>query len=137
MTYAEQVKSEIVARYGVPVRCNVQIIPRGVSGIDPTLPMNLKAIKDRKLQAYRARMVDQAPKASIRQTRLQAEIEKCQSALMGEMDTLTRTVLTLRCEGKNFRQIAAETSKAVSMVHGIVKRACDGVAAERSNEKKA
>lgn len=123
MTYAEQVKSEVAARYGVPVRCKVQIIPRGVSGIDPTLPVNWMAVRDRQLQAHRARAAAEAPKVSVRQTRLKAEIEKCRAALLGETDPLTRAVLALRCEGKNFRQIAAETGKAVSKVHGIVKRA--------------
>ncbi|WP_104494191.1 sigma-70 RNA polymerase sigma factor region 4 domain-containing protein [Paracoccus denitrificans] len=123
MTYADHVKAEVAARYGVPVRCDVQIIPRGVSGIDPTLPMNWLAVRDRLRQAHQARPVEVPPKLSIRQTRLKAEIEKCQVALLGELDPLVRTVLALRCEGKNFRQIAAETGKAVSMVHGIVKRA--------------
>lgn len=123
MTYADHVKAEVAARYGVPVRCDVQIIPRGVSGIDPTLPMNWLAVRDRLRQAHQARPVEVPPKLSIRQARLKAQIEKCQVALSGEVDPLARTVLMLRCEGKNFRQIAAETGKALSMVHGIVKRA--------------
>lgn len=126
MTYAEQVKAEVAARYGVPVRCDVQIIPRGVFGIDPNLPMNWLAVRDRQRQGRLARVQVEAPtKTSIRQTRLKAEIEKCRAALLGETDPLTWTVLKLRCEGKNFRQIAAETGKAVSKVHGILKAATD------------
>ncbi|WP_323009646.1 hypothetical protein [Paracoccus sp. (in: a-proteobacteria)] len=128
MIYAEQVKAEVAARYGVPVRCKVQIIPRGVSGIDPSLLMNWKAVRDRQLQAHRARIAAQAPKLSIRQTRLNAEIENCRAALERETDPVVRAILTLRSEGKNFRQIAAETGKALSKVHGIVKRAGDGKA---------
>lgn len=128
MTYADQVKSEVAARYGVPVRCNVQIIPRGVSGIDPTLPMNWLAVRDRLRQAHQARVpVEPPPKVSVRQTRLDAEIEKCRVALEREADPVVRAILTLRSEGKNFRQIAADTGKAVSKVHGVVKRATDQV----------
>ena len=30
MTYSDKVRAEVAARYGVPVRCQVQIIPPGV-----------------------------------------------------------------------------------------------------------
>ncbi|MTH34423.1 hypothetical protein GL279_07410 [Paracoccus limosus] len=35
MTYVEQVKAEVAARYGVPVLCEVRIIPRGASALAP------------------------------------------------------------------------------------------------------
>jgi hypothetical protein len=34
MTYSDQVQAEVAARYGVPVRCQVQIIPQGVIAAD-------------------------------------------------------------------------------------------------------
>ncbi|WP_112312429.1 helix-turn-helix domain-containing protein [Pseudogemmobacter bohemicus] len=34
MTYSDQVRAEVAARYGVPVRCKVQIIPQGVIAAD-------------------------------------------------------------------------------------------------------
>ena len=33
MTYSDKVRAEVAARYGVPVRCPVQIIPPGVIGM--------------------------------------------------------------------------------------------------------
>ena len=34
MTYSDQVRAEVAARYGVKVRCTVQIIPPGVIAAD-------------------------------------------------------------------------------------------------------
>ena len=34
MTYSDQVQAEVAARYGVKVRCQVQIIPQGVIAAD-------------------------------------------------------------------------------------------------------
>lgn len=140
MTYADQVKSEVAARYGLPVLCDVQFIPRGMVSIDATASHGAKARRDAHFaNVQRAARLRAAEKPLVRpredgrrrlseanSRKLAAEVVKCKAALLGEVDELTRTVLTLRCEGKNFRQIAAETGKAVSMVHGIVKRAGDG-----------
>ncbi|MCL4068774.1 helix-turn-helix domain-containing protein [Pseudomonas sp. GX19020] len=40
MTYSDKVRAEIAARYGVPVRCQVKIIPPGViaEAYDPWAP---------------------------------------------------------------------------------------------------
>lgn len=40
MTYSDKVRAEVAARYGVPVRCPVQIIPPGVVAevYDPWAP---------------------------------------------------------------------------------------------------
>ncbi len=34
MTYSDKVRAEVAARYGVAVRCSVQIIPLGVISVD-------------------------------------------------------------------------------------------------------
>lgn len=144
MTYAEQVKAEVAARYGVPVLCDVHIIPRGLSSFDPMASKNLKAIRDAQIAAIRRsqrlrvaerqeekRQKAKQPRPPRVNQKLLADMIKCEAALRGDMDALSRTVLSLRCEGKTHRQIAAETGRAVSQVHGILKRAIQkGVACE-------
>ena len=43
MTYSDQVQAEVAARYGVPVRCQVQIIPQGVIALLEDAPEPMKA----------------------------------------------------------------------------------------------
>ena len=38
MTYSDKVRAEVAARYGVPVRCPVQIIPQGVVAMAAVSP---------------------------------------------------------------------------------------------------
>ena len=38
MSYSDKVRAEVAARYGVPVRCPVQIIPPGVVAIHADSP---------------------------------------------------------------------------------------------------
>ncbi|RDW13109.1 sigma-70 family RNA polymerase sigma factor [Paracoccus thiocyanatus] len=126
MTYAEQVKAEVAARYGVPVLCDVHIIPRGVSSFDPTASKNYQAIREAQFAAIRRSQrlrVAEKHEEKRQKAKLLADMIKCEVALRAEMDALSRTVLSLRCEGKTHRQIAAETGRAVSQVHGILKRA--------------
>ena len=43
MTYAEQVRADIAARYGVKACCQVQIIPQGVMALLEDAPEPMKA----------------------------------------------------------------------------------------------
>ena len=47
MTYSDRVRAEVAARYGVPVRCPVQIIPPGVVAMaaDALAPVVVDQVK--------------------------------------------------------------------------------------------
>lgn len=141
MTYADQVKAEVAARYGVPVLCEVQFIPRGVQTIDPLASVSYRqATKwrfdaiNRGRQLRAAEQPQPAPKlkqrgkrklSEVNSQKLAAEIAKCEAALCGVVGPAARTALTMRCDGKSYRQIAQATRMQVSYVHGLLKRALD------------
>lgn len=128
MTYAEQVKAEVAARYGVPVLCEVRFIPQGVQAIDPTITSTFRKAREahfaNKQRGVRLRVAERPePVVTERRKKLLADMARCAAALSGHLDPLARAVLTLRAEGRSFHQIAAATGKSPSVVHGAFKRA--------------
>lgn len=109
MTYVEQVKAEVGARYGVPVLCDVQFIPQGLFGLDPANSWSWRAAKARERAAERQ-------KQSL-------DRRRCAAALSHVTCPDTRRALILRMGGKSYRQIAAETGWAVSKTHKVLTRA--------------
>ena len=112
MTYADKVKAEVAARYGVPVRCEVQIIPRGMSGLDPMASWHWKAVRDRQ--------------KAVEKQKQDLDRRKCAAALSRITDPAIRNALTLRMKGKTYREIAASTGWAVSKTHKVLARALIG-----------
>ena len=93
MTYSDQVCAEVAERYGVPVLCAVQIIPRGVSAFPESLGMPW-----------------------LRQPE---EVRTHRKRLYGIYDQDTDRIITMRKQGASYRQIAKEVERSVHGVYRI------------------